>query len=497
MNKLPTTEKARAQLVLDQQKDVKAREGIVSKGEKERSEFYTRLRDVLDERQRLLQELARRRQNLDHLTEEIERHESRVFPDLTRDLHERYNLKPLTPEDWDDFAIQFRGVVRATVETRRTALDQHLSKAKEGTVTDKPALSNTVDELRKISMENLQAEFETVSKEIGVDRQKARQLQQLNERIAAREIGIKKLDLEIERCKDGDRRMKELIRERTSCYEEFFEMILREQAELIELYTPLETVLEASSDSIRRLKLVVVRTVDVQAWAGRGENLLDLRKVGKFKGRGSLASFASEKLVPAWRSGSAKEVSEAMAAFRTEFDQAIIDQGLVDRGLPEYPRWTVDVGRWLYSTDHIQTSYSFEYDGMPLSQLSPGMRGIVLLLLYLALDLEDRRPLIIDQPEENLDPRSVYTELVSLFRLARYRRQVIMVTHNANLVVNTDVDQVIVASCTRGAVGKPPTFQYVSGGLENPKIRADVCEILEGGEAAFRDRARRLRVHDL
>jgi hypothetical protein len=72
-----------------------------------------------------------------------------------------------------------------------------------------------------------------------------------------------------------------------------------------------------------------------------------------------------------------------------------------------------------------------------------------------------------------------------------------MVTHNANLVVNTDVDQVIVASCTRGAVGKPPTFQYVSGGLENPKIRADVCEILEGGEAAFRDRARRLRVHDL
>ena len=131
---------------------------------------------------------------------------------------------------------------------------------------------------------------------------------------------------------------------------------------------------------------------------------------------------------------------------------------------------------------------------MPITQLSPGTRGIVLLLLYLSLDLEDARPLIIDQPEENLDPKSVYTELVTLFREARMRRQVIIVTHNANLVVNTDVDQVIVASCTRSDSNGPPLFEYRSGGLENPEIRAEVCEILEGGEPAFRERAKRLRV---
>jgi len=131
---------------------------------------------------------------------------------------------------------------------------------------------------------------------------------------------------------------------------------------------------------------------------------------------------------------------------------------------------------------------------VPITQLSPGTRGIVLLLLYLSLDLEDARPLIIDQPEENLDPKSVYTELVTLFREARMRRQVIIVTHNANLVVNTDVDQVIVASCTRSDSNGPPLFEYRSGGLENPEIRAEVCEILEGGEPAFRERAKRLRV---
>src|SRR3546814_11376523 len=80
-----------------------------------------------------------------------------------------------------------------------------------------------------------------------------------------------------------------------------------------------------------------------------------------------------------------------------------------------------------------------------------GTRGIVLLLLYLALDDSDDRPLIIDQPEENLDPKSVFDELVALFIAAKAKRQVIMVTHNANLVINTDADQIIVeigrASC--------------------------------------------------
>lgn len=70
----------------------------------------------------------------------------------------------------------------------------------------------------------------------------------------------------------------------------------------------------------------------------------------------------------------------------------------------------------------------------------------------------------------------------------------IIVTHNANLVVNTDVDQVIIASCVKTGGGAPPEFHYQSGGLEDPDIRSQVCDILEGGEAAFKQRARRLRV---
>ena len=80
------------------------------------------------------------------------------------------------------------------------------------------------------------------------------------------------------------------------------------------------------------------------------------------------------------------------------------------------------------------------------------------------------------------------------FKEAKNRRQIIIVTHNANLVVNTDADQVIVASRVKHRKGQLPILSYQSGGLENPTIRTMVCEILEGGEAAFLERARRLRV---
>jgi predicted ATP-dependent endonuclease of OLD family len=149
-----------------------------------------------------------------------------------------------------------------------------------------------------------------------------------------------------------------------------------------------------------------------------------------------------------------------------------------------------DIGRWLFATDHVTLSYGIRYDGLELSRLSPGMRGIVLLMLYLAIDQWDLRPLIVDQPEENLDPQSVYDELVGYFREAKRRRQIILVTHNPNLVVNADADQVIVAHAERVGSGLP-RMRYTSGGLEDDETRRDVCRILEGGERAFREREMR------
>jgi energy-coupling factor transporter ATP-binding protein EcfA2 len=183
-----------------------------------------------------------------------------------------------------------------------------------------------------------------------------------------------------------------------------------------------------------------------------------------------------------------------MDAFRREYGKDFIRAMPASVSTEERGAWKQSIADWLYNTGHIHIEYGIQYDGVAIEQLSPGTRGIVLLLLYLAVDRQDRRPLIVDQPEENLDPKSVYEELVPHFREARKRRQVIVVTHNANLVVNTDADQVIVATSTQTADGGLPTISYQSGSLENPNIRSAVCEILEGGERAFLERERRYRL---
>jgi energy-coupling factor transporter ATP-binding protein EcfA2 len=118
-----------------------------------------------------------------------------------------------------------------------------------------------------------------------------------------------------------------------------------------------------------------------------------------------------------------------------------------------------------------------------------------LLILYLAVDRLDDRPLIVDQPEENLDNASVFEVLVDYFREAKQRRQIIIVTHNPNLVVNTDAEQVVVADAIRRDSGLP-TISYASGPLEAvpgrvKQIREHVCDVLEGGRDAFRNRERR------
>lgn len=120
-----------------------------------------------------------------------------------------------------------------------------------------------------------------------------------------------------------------------------------------------------------------------------------------------------------------------------------------------------------------------EFNNKPISELSMGERAIVLLKILLSLD---DKPLLIDQPEEHLDNRYIYTELMPAFRTAKTKRQIIIATHNANLVVNTDAEQVIVADYSNGKLS------YTVGTLESTSIRDNIKNILEGGDEAFKKR---------
>ena len=243
-----------------------------------------------------------------------------------------------------------------------------------------------------------------------------------------------------------------------------------------------------------RIELFVRREVALDEWVARGEGLFDLRRDFAFKGHGALAEAALEMLLPSWQSGSAEDVALAMEAFLSKYRQELPKGRPLSVQGEQIRAWRKSLGEWIYATDHIRVEYGIRFAGVAIEQLSPGTRGIVLLLLFLAVDQQDQRPLIVDQPEENLDPKSVFEELAPHFREARKRRQVIVVTHNANLVVNTDADQVIVAQAIPSGTGGLPQISYTSGSLENPAIRTEVCQLLEGGERAFLERERRYRL---
>lgn len=144
----------------------------------------------------------------------------------------------------------------------------------------------------------------------------------------------------------------------------------------------------------------------------------------------------------------------------------------------------------LFGFDYLGTKYDLKVDGKDLSELSPGERGGLLLIFYLMLDRQDT-PLVIDQPEDNLDNKSVYQILVTFIKQAKKRRQIILVTHNPNLAVVADAEQIIHVSIDKK--NGMHDFDFFSGAIENPRINQTVVDILEGTLPAFDNRRLKYR----
>ena len=140
-----------------------------------------------------------------------------------------------------------------------------------------------------------------------------------------------------------------------------------------------------------------------------------------------------------------------------------------------------DVYDFLYGLSYLKPRFELRWQGKPLDQLSPGERGNLLLVFYLLIDRRDV-PLIIDQPEENLDNQTVATMLVPAIKHAKRRRQVIIVTHNPNLAVVSDADQVIHARLDKTDGNR---VTYTSGAIEEPIITQLIVDVLEGTKPAF------------
>lgn len=160
--------------------------------------------------------------------------------------------------------------------------------------------------------------------------------------------------------------------------------------------------------------------------------------------------------------------------------------------------------------DSFEIDYTVTYRGDNLLSMSPGKKGTVLLILFLEISSSEF-PILIDQPEDNLDNRTIYDLLCKMIKDKKRDRQIIIVSHNANLVVATDTENIIVAN-QQGQDSKSDVtenrFEYINGSLEHSfeirtgiksvllrqGIRQHVCDILEGGDEAFKQRERKYSI---
>jgi ABC-type lipoprotein export system ATPase subunit len=149
----------------------------------------------------------------------------------------------------------------------------------------------------------------------------------------------------------------------------------------------------------------------------------------------------------------------------------------------EKPEWADHVRLW-YPEDDLRIEYQRDQRWYAISQGSQGQRSAALLAFLLAFGDE---PIVLDQPEDDLDNHLIYDLIVRQIRENKLRRQLIIVTHNPNVVVNGDAELVHVMD-----FGSGQCYVKESGALQEKTVREEVCRVMEGGREAFARRWKRL-----
>lgn len=260
------------------------------------------------------------------------------------------------------------------------------------------------------------------------------------------------------------------------------------------LYGSVQGFIDSHILAKEKLKLEFRAELTNEDFAGRLLSLLALNRKGSFMGVDEGRARAdSHAQATRW------EETDSVNAFLGAIDDALHKDQREAQGTVVQLKDQLAKGRkpeevfdMLYGLEYIRPRYILRWDGKDLSMLSPGERGTLLLVFYLLIDKSDM-PLVIDQPEGNLDNHTVAKVLVECIKEARKRRQVFIVTHNPNLAVVCDADQVVHASMDKTNAN---AITYTTGSLENPAMSRYVTDVLEGTRWAFGVRGAKYEVGD-
>ncbi len=288
--------------------------------------------------------------------------------------------------------------------------------------------------------------------------------------------------------------LQELLEQRYMLSTEIFMEIDKLRKEYQKLYAPVQNLMssiEGSMESKNEIELSFSASIALIDFVATFLNYINKSRTGSFKG----AEDGQRKLLEILRTTdfqSANGVREFLGilikSLTEDSDDSFTARIQEQMNSPTKIKEFYD---YMFSLSYLTPKYDLMWSGKKPEELSPGERGCMLLVFYLLLDKRDY-PLIIDQPEENLDNQTIFRILVPCVRKAKNYRQIIVVTHNPNIAVNCDADQIICASIDKKRKNK---VSYKSGAIEDDSIRDQIINILEGTLPAFVKRKETYRIN--
>jgi len=295
------------------------------------------------------------------------------------------------------------------------------------------------------------------------------------------------IEARIEQITELPTQLKELEDKRLKVTGEIFETLDAQRKAREVLFKPVQDLIQKNS-LIRedyRLQFQATLTASADAIA---EQLFGLIKQtwGEFRGQDEAFSTV-RRLFDGYDPNSRDSAQAFVLALQQKILEAAKASGstigifnLLKKGLHATAVYDL-----IFGLNFLEPRYSLLFQDTQIEQLSPGQRGSLLLIFYLLID-QGKTPIILDQPEENLDNETVFRLLVPVLSEAKKQRQIIMVTHNPNLAVVCDAEQIIYAKFDRAANS---TISYESGAIENSKLNRIVVTVLEGTKPAFDNRS--------